>query len=397
MINSRTLRKQFSTELIENILAYWKSKPLDLKNGGFFGAITNDNQIINAVERSAVLCGRLLWTFSTAYTMEKSGDYLMVASWFYDYLSAYFWDTKYEGIYWSLNDDGTPHNDRKHTYAQAFAIYGLCVYYRITQEKRSLLLAKRLFALIDEYTHDAVHGGNIECRARDWSELEDMRLSELDVNSSKSMNTLLHLMEAYTQLVQLWPDPTLQERLQELIRLFLNTIVDSEKAHQKLFFDNEWHSMIGNISYGHDIEASWLILEAAEASKNEELIERAKELAVKMAQKVYDEAFNKDGSILYELTESGKQVQERHWWAHAEAVVGFYNAYQISDKPHFRDAAEQVWQYIQDHFVDTENGDWFKVLDPDGTPQPNRFKVGPWECPYHHARMCMEMMNRLGG
>ena len=397
MINSRTLRKQFSTELVDNILAYWKAKPLDLKNGGFFGAITNENEIHNAVERSAVLCGRLLWTFSTAYAVERNGDYLMVASWFYDYLSAYFWDTKYEGIFWSLLEDGTPHNDRKHTYAQAFAIFGLCAYYRITEEKRSLMLAKRLFSLIDEYSYDAVNGGNVECRARDWSELADMRLSELDVNSSKSMNTLLHLMEAYTQLVQLWPDEILQKRLEELIRLFLDTIVDGESGHQKLYFDDEWHSMIGNISYGHDIEASWLLLEAAEASGNEELIARAKELGLKMAQKVYEEAYQEQGNIIYELAESGEQVHERHWWAHAEAVVGFYNAYQISDKAYFREAAEQVWLYIQEHFVDKENGDWFKVLDADGTPQATRFKVGPWECPYHHARMCMEMMNRLGG
>ncbi|MBI9050353.1 MAG: AGE family epimerase/isomerase [Anaerolineaceae bacterium] len=391
------LRKQFEAELRENILKYWMTHPLDRENGGFYGEITNDNQIHNEIERSAVLCGRLLWTYSLAYNHFKDESYLETAEWFFDYLTTRFWDEKYQGIYWALDAQGLPVNDRKHTYAQAFAIYGLSAYYQVTGREESLSLAKQLFKLIDQHTYDNVNGGNIECRARDWSTLTDMRLSALEIDSQKSMNTLLHLMEAYTALSKIWPDALLIRRLDELVRIFIKHIIDPETAHQRLFFDEQWQSLSGQISFGHDIEASWLLLEAAEALNDTDLIAQAKAIGVDMAQKVYQQACGADGSIIYEEEANGQQVSKRHWWAHAEAVVGFYNAYQLSGEDHYQKAALRVWEYIQQHFVDRKNGDWFKVLEEDGTAILDHVKVGPWECPYHHARMCMEMMVRLGG
>ena len=321
--------------------------------------------------------------------------YLKIADWAYQYLSQKFWDSEFQGVYWSLNAQGQTINNRKHTYAQAFTIYGLSAYYQTSHHQESLALAKTIFALIDQYTYDDIYGGNIECRNRDWSPMPDMRLSTKEINSTKSMNTLLHLMEAYAALYTVWPDALLKKRLADLVNVFLKKIIDPSDYHQQMFFDIRWQSLLQRKSFGHDIEASWLLLECAEITGEPKLIQQAKECGVKMAQAVYDQAYFNDGSILYERDADGRQVKEKHWWAHAEAVVGFYNAYQLSSEKYFYEAAMQVWQYIQTHFVDQKYGDWYKILRGDGSPILSHIKVGPWECPYHHARMCMEMSKRL--
>jgi mannobiose 2-epimerase len=300
-------------------------------------------------------------------------------------------------VYWSIDRHGRPVNDRKHTYAQAFSIYGLSAYYRASGEPASLALAQRLFELVESHTYDSIHGGNIECRARDWSALADMRLSQKEIISAKSMNTLLHLMEAYASLAQVWPDESLRARLGGLANIFLEQVIDPHSCHQRLFFDQAWNSLPGPISYGHDIETSWLLLEAAGVLGDPALLARARSTAVAMAQVVYDQALGPEGSVLYEsLPAEQRQDATRHWWVHAEAVVGFYNAYQLSGQAHFSRAAAQVWAYIQAHFVDRQNGDWFKLLNPQGEPYLRHYKVGPWECPYHHARLCLEMIRRMG-
>jgi mannobiose 2-epimerase len=391
-VNDPLNPQSFEAELQGNILPFWMQHTLDHENGGFYGAVTNDLHIRNQVERSAVLCSRILWTFSTAARLYGEESYLRTARWAFDYLSERFWDGQYEGIYWSLDRHSRPVNDRKHTYAQAFSIYGLSAYYRATGEPKSLALAQRLFELIDTHTFDPVDGGNIECRARDWSALADMRLSRKEIDSTKSMNTLLHLIEAYASLAQVWPDESLSGKLGGLVRVFLDQVIDPHSSHQRLFFDNHWNSLSDLISYGHDIETSWLLVEAAEVLDDPALLARVRSTAVAMAQVVYDQALGPDGSILYEVASDGQRVETRHWWAHAEAVVGFSKAYLLSGQVHFARAAGQVWDYIQAHFIDRQNGDWFKLLNPQGIPYLRHYKVGPWECPYHHARMCYEMI-----
>lgn len=389
------LKRQFEAELRSNILPYWMNKTPDRQNGGFFGALTNDNQVHNEVERSAVLNSRILWTFSTAARLYHDEAYLSTARWAMQALTRHFWDSKHEGIYWSVDAAGNPVNDRKHVYAQAFSIYGLSAYYQVTRDPQALQLAERLFELIDQHTYDPQFGGNIECRARDWGRLEDMRLSSIDLNSSKSMNTMLHLLEAFTALHGIWQNEKQTSRFEDTITLFFKTIIHPETGHQHLFFNDQWHSLSENVSYGHDIETSWLLFEAAEASGNSDLINDAKTNAVRMAQVVYEQSLQPDGSILYEAGPGGHKVSDRHWWAHAEAVVGFYNAFKISQQHHYLQASTRVWTYIQDHFIDRKNGDWFKLLREDGSPYLEHYKVSPWECPYHHARMCFEMIRRL--
>jgi mannobiose 2-epimerase len=220
-----------------------------------------------------------------------------------------------------------------------------------------------------------------------------MRLDEKELDRRTSMNTLLHLMEAYTNLMRIWNDAELGAKQEELIKVFLRHIIDPNTAHLKLFFDDEWHSLSDGISFGHDIESSWLLVEAAEMSGKPEILAQARATAVRMAEAVYAQGLDADGSLLYEA--EGPGGDDKHWWVQAEAVVGFYNAYQISSQGHFANAAVRFWNYIEDKFVDRTHGDWFKQLNRQGVPYAEHFKVGPWECPYHHSRVCFEMLARL--
>jgi mannobiose 2-epimerase len=227
-----------------------------------------------------------------------------------------------------------------------------------------------------------------------------MRLSEKDLNSPKSMNTHLHVLEAYTNLLRVWDDGGLRASLRRLLEVTLERIVDHRNAHFKMFFDNQWNSLTDHVSFGHDIEGGWLMLEAAETLGDRELIGRARELAVRMAQAVYDEGLDKDGSIFYEASQGRLVDPNKHWWAQAEAVVGFYNGYEVSGQEHFRTAAWRAWEYIENNVVDRVHGEWHAKLRPDGTPwkadeDSDACLVGAWKCPYHNGRVCLEMMARL--
>lgn len=368
---------------------------MDPVHGGFYGALSNDLKIFNDVPRSAVLCARLLWTFSAAYRRFADPVYRATADYARDYLMRVFWDTEYGGVYWSVNAEGQPVEDRKHTYAQSFAIYGLVEYYRATGDGASLDLACRLYALIDAHTIDPIYGGNREGCSRVWGEPADPRLSEKDLWATKSMNTLLHVMEAYTNLLRVWPDEGLQKRVRELIEIFLLRVIDPETRHFRLFFDDDWRSLAPVFSYGHDIEGSWLLVEAAEVLGDVTLLAKVKLAALQLAEAVRVEGLEPDGALIYEGNCDDPHRYDKHWWPQAEAMVGFFNAWQISGDPLFAEAAAGAWEFITGHMVDRVNGDWFKVLNREGVPYPDYFKAGPWECPYHHARACLEILERV--
>jgi mannobiose 2-epimerase len=228
-----------------------------------------------------------------------------------------------------------------------------------------------------------------------------MRLSEKDLNSPKSMNTHLHVMEAYTNLLRVWRDPALEAKQAELLTLTMDRVIDASTGHFKLFFDKRWKSLSDHVSFGHDIEGSWLVVEAAEALGNAGLLERARKLAVIMAQAVYEQGLDRDGSLFYEADAKGKLIDpKKHWWAQAEAVVGFYNAYQISGEARFLEAARRAWNYILAKVVDKAHGEWHAKLTPEGVPltakeDSDAYLAGPWKCPYHNARVCYEMIERL--
>jgi cellobiose epimerase len=393
--------RRIEAELRGNILPFWMAHAVDRENGGFYGALSNDLHIDNDVERTAVVCARILWTYAAAYRRYGDDAYRQMARHAYDYLTGPFWDGQYGGIYWSIDRTGTPLLDRKHVFAQAFAIYGLSEYHRATHEAAALQQAQELFRLVEAHSYDAANGGNIECLSRAWGTLADMRLSAIDVNSPKSMNTLLHLMEGYTNFLRVGEDAALHAKLRGLVEVFFNHVIDPDTHHFRLFFDDrwQWRHLSEAVSYGHDIEGSWLLVEACEVLGDVELQTRARAEAVLMAGRVLAEALQPDGSILYEshtAAEHSLRAGQKHWWAHAEAVVGFYNAYQISGEARFAEGAARCWEYIESRFVDRVHGDWFKLLDKNGVPVAEHVKAGPWECPYHHSRMCLEMLGRLG-
>lgn len=388
------LRQRIAAELHGNILPFWIEHTLDEEQGGFYGALTNDLVVHNEIPRSAVLTARILWTYSTAYRVYQDARYLAMARRAYDCLTCKFWDHDYGGVYWLLDRWGRPVNDRKHVYAQAFAIYGLAEFCRATGDPQALRRAQELFDLIEQHSFDPVYGGNLECCSREWGVLDDMRLSPKDLNSRKSMNTLLHLMEAYTNLLRVWPDEELKAKQRGLIEIFLQHIIDPQTQHFKLFFDEAWHSLNDHISPGHDIEGSWLIVEAAEVQGDEDLLARTRTVAVQLAEAAaaYQDD---DGAIVYEATPRGVESYDKHWWPQAEGLVGFYNAYQLTGRADFAQLTDRLWNLIETRFVDRAYGDWFKILDRQGRPLPQAYKVGPWECPYHHARACFEMLARL--
>ncbi len=393
--NTTDFRRQLEKELTGNILPFWMKASVDRVNGGFYGALTNDLEIHNEVPRSAILCARILWTYATAYRKLGNKEYLEMAGRAYDYLTRTFLDPEYGGVYWTVDAKGQPVFDRKHHYAQAFAIYGLSEYYRATGTPESLALAQTLFQLLEKHAYDPLHGGYSEGSGRKWEVLTDMRLSDRDLNCRKSMNTMLHVLEAYTNLLRVWPDATLKAQHRKLIEIFQEQIVDHTTGHFKLFFDDTWNSLLGNMSYGHDIEGSWLLVEAAEVQGDQALLEQVRETAIRIAAAVYQDGLEQDGSLPYEAGPQGLVDSDKSWWVQAEAMVGFYNAYQLSGQARFALAAKQSWNYIQDKMVDRVHGDWIKKLHRDGTPDAGSYKMGPWECPYHHSRACFEMLDRL--
>ena len=311
IFNKPDFKRELEKELTGNILPFWIEHVVDKVNGGFYGAVTNDLQILNEVPRSAILCARILWTYAAAYRKLGVKQYLSMARWAYDYLTRVFLDQDYGGLYWQVDYKGNPVFDRKHHYAQAFAIYGLTEYYRATQEPQSLKLAQTLFQLLDKYAYEPIYKGYIEGSSREWKKLEDMRLSNRDLNCRKSMNTMLHILEAYTNLLRVWDDAHLRAQHRALLDTFQQHIIDHRTSHFRLFFDDQWHSLSENMSFGHDIEGSWLLQEAAEVQGDPKLLTQFQETALNIAVAVYRDGLDDDGSLFYEGNSQGNRRSQQ--------------------------------------------------------------------------------------
>ena len=389
------LVSEFRQEL-QHILNYWEKFTIDHRQGGFYGRLTNDNQVVEGAVKGAVLNARILWTFSAAYNLTKEAHLLEVAERSFDYVSSRFINLPFGGVYWSVTAEGVPADDRQQMYAIAFMIYGLTEYARATGLAENVLeLAIGLYRDIEDNSYDAARGGYMEAFTADWKPIDDLRLSDKDANEKKTMNTHLHILEAYTNLYRVWPDKELAGKIRGLIGNFTDHIIDGRTHHLHLFFDESWEVRRGVISYGHDIEASWLLLEAAEVLGDRDLIRRVKVLAVKIAEASM-EGVNPDGSMNYEL-DGGHLIAERHWWVQAEAMVGFLNAWQLTGEASFYDKFLAVWAYTKKYIIDGEKGEWFWGRTADGEVMPGQDKVGFWKCPYHNSRACMDVIRRLEG
>lgn len=397
------LKREVQEVLQKNILPFWL-KMQDMENGGYYGQMKGDGTIVKDANKGGILNARILWSFSAAYRVLGNPEYLQAATRAKDYFVEHFIDPIYGGTYWELDYKGNPLDTKKQFYAIGFAIYGLSEYTRATGDREALNLALSLFNVIEEHSLDQVYNGYIEACTREWGTIADMRLSELDANYPKSQNTHLHIIEPYTNLYQCMkelpeaPDEMrhVECALRNLIDIFCDHILNPQTSHLDLFFENDWTRGAGHLeSYGHDIECSWLMHEAALVLADEEVLRKVEPIVRRVA-KASEKGLNADGSMTHEANlDTGYVDADRHWWVQAEAVVGFYNIYQYF---HDEDAMEKTlacWQYIKENLIDEELGEWFWSRDPEGNINRHDDHAGFWKCPYHNSRMCLELIQRI--
>ena len=384
--------------LMGNILPFWLEKTIDRENGGFYGRIDGHGVLHKEAEKGAILNARILWTFSAAYRVLRKPEYLEAATRAKDYVIAHFYDKEFGGTYWSLDYLGQPKDTKKQFYAIGFMIYGLSEYARATGDKEALDYAIRLFDTIESHSFDRENNGYIEACTREWGEIADMRLSDFDANYPKSQNTHLHIIEPYTNLFRVWKDERLERALRNLINIFTDHILNPETHHLDLFFENDWTRGAGHLeSYGHDIECSWLMHEAALVLGDKDVLAKV-EPVVQMVAKASEKGLNADGSMIHEANlDTGHVDDDLHWWVQAETVVGFFNIYQYFGDETALDKAERCWQYIKDNLIDRENGEWYWSRHADGTLNTDDDKAGFWKCPYHNGRMGLEIIERTEG
>ena len=389
------LRKEVEDELTGDILPYWMNMMRDDDNGGFYGRISGEGLLVPEAEKGAILNARILWTFSSAYRILRREEYLSAACRAKRYVIDCFYDRLYGGVFWSLDCKGHPLDTKKQIYAIAFTIYGLSEFYRATGDKEALDYAVLLFEDIENHSFDSLQDGYLEAFTREWDRIEDMRLSEKDENESKTMNTHLHILEAYTSLYRVWKNERLREQLVHLIGLFTDRIIDPVTGHLQLFFDDDWTVKRKIFSYGHDIETSWLLHEAALVAGDSDVLDKVLPMVRRVALAA-DEGLCADGSMVYEtLVDEGVTDSERHWWVQAENVVGQLNLHQHFGDEVALERAFSGWEFIKSHIIDREGGEWFWSVDSGGRVNRKDDKAGFWKCPYHNGRMCMEVMERL--
>ena len=388
--------KQEMREVLENnILRFWIDRMQDHEQGGFYGRIDNQNVLHADADKGAILNARILWTFSAAYRVLGKSEYLKIATRAKRYFIDHFIDPEYGGVYWSLDYKGQPKETKKQFYAIGFAIYGLSEYARATNDQEALEQAINLYRCVEDHALDREHNGYIEAMTRDWQPIGDMRLSAYDANYPKSQNTHLHIIEPYANLYRVWPSARLGQSLRNIISIFTDKILNPETHHLDLFFEMDWTRGAGQLeSYGHDIECSWLMHEAALVLGDQKVLAKVEPI-VQIVAKASEKGLNPDGSMIHEANlTAGTKDDDLHWWVQAEAIVGFYNIYQ-----HFHDEAAlekalRCWQYTKENLIDYEHGEWYWSRHRDGSLNTTDDKAGFWKCPYHNGRMCLEIMER---
>ena len=409
--------------LEQNILRFWLDKMIDREHGGFYGRIDGKEVLHPEAEKGAILNARILWTFSAAYRVLGNIDYLEASKRAYEYIINHFIDKEYGGVYWSVDYLGNPLDTKKQFYAIGFTLYGLTEYVRATGDREALDYALQLYECIEEHAWDRQYKGYIEACTREWDEITDMRLSDFDANFPKSQNTHLHIIEPYTNLLRCLKElhaaetcdyvPVLgsilpvgisvpietihgvEVSLRNMIDIFTDKILNPETHHLDLFFEMDWTRGAGHLeSYGHDIECSWLMHEAALVLGDKEVLAKVEPIVRKVA-KASEKGLRPDGSMIHEANlTTGHVDDDLHWWVQAENVVGWFNLYQHFSDEDALEKAIRCWDYIKKNLIDWDNGEWFWSRHSDGTLNTTDDKAGFWKCPYHNSRMCLEIIER---
>jgi cellobiose epimerase len=385
-------------ELRGDILPYWLAHAPDPK-GGFYGEVSCKGNPDADAPRGALLTARILWAFSAAYRHYKDPAYLEMAQRAYGDLNARFLDKENGGFYWMVDADGTPLDTRKILYGQAFAVYALSEYNRATGDKAALGEAVVLYRLLEKHCRDNVNGGYLEEFSSDWTVQRNRSMgrhgSAMGATGQKSQNTHIHMLEAYTNLLRAWPDAGLRQNLAALQDVLLTKML-TPTHHLRLFMAEDWTQNGDEISYGHDIEFSWLLVESSEVLGDPERLARTRAIAVDIVRATDADGVDADGGILNEglpdgtLTDSGKD-----WWPQAESTIGFLNAWQITGDPRYLRDSQRSWNFIDAHIVDHKYGEWFRAVNKDGSLPGHQEKIGFWKCPYHNSRACLEILDRL--
>ena len=386
------MKEEVKDHLVSAIIPFWKSLRDD-EFGGYYGYMDYDLKSNKKAEKGCILNSRITWFFSNAYTLLKDPSLLDEADHGYEFLKNHCIDSENGGIFWSMNYDGTPLDTTKHTYNQAFCIYALSSYYEASGKREALDLAFQLFHMIEEKCTD--DQGYLEAFTRDFKPESNEKLSENGVLAEKTMNTLLHVLEAYTELYRVSKDKEVEERLKWIMDTFAEKVYNSELERQEVFFDKNYNSIIDLHSYGHDIETAWLMDRTVDVLGDETYRQKMTPITKALTKKIYEVAF--DGHSLSNECDKGVVDTNRVWWVQAETVVGFLNGYEKDpSKVEYKEAAEAEWQFIKDHVIDPRNGsEWFWLVRQDGSPVEGEPIVEPWKCPYHNGRMCMEVIRRL--
>ena len=378
------------------IKQWWLKHSYDQQYGGFIGEIDYYGKPVPAANKGIILNSRILWFFSEVALFCDDSDARAAANRAYHYLRSCFDDPVYGGVVWELDHRGTVVNGRKQVYAHCFSIYGLVAYYRLTRDLQALALAQNYFALIETYARDDNYGGYIDALSRQWSSIDDFRLSDKEPNTSKTMNTHLHIIEAYTALMQVSPDKPIKSALSHVVEIFFEKIVDHNHYHVKLFFNDRWHSIDAPWSYGHDIEASWLLWESLQTLQNPALIKKYRPAVIKLAETCRLEALTDNGQVREGFDPvNAISLDDSVWWIQAEALAGFLNVYQLTGDKQYLDSCDAVWQHIRQHHLDTRAGEWHWLACNREQQSDNNYKLGFWKAPYHNGRAMMQVCQRL--
>ena len=398
------MRAEMQDVLENNILRFWLDQMQDTEHGGFYGQMTGRGQLVKTADKGAILSARILWSFSAAYRVLHKPEYLDAATRMKDYILEHFYDKEYGGTYWSTDYLGQAKDTKKQFYAIGFMIYGLSEYARATGDREALDYAIQLYECIEEHAFDPQWGGYIEACTREWGTIADMRLSDLDANYPKSQNTHLHIIEPYTNLLRCLKELhaaessifNLQSSIFNLINIFTDRILNPETHHLDLFFEMDWTRGAGRLeSYGHDIECSWLMHEAALVLGDKKIIEKVEPVVLAVA-KASEKGLQPDGSMIHEANlDTGYVDDDLHWWVQAENVVGWLNIYQHFGDQKALQRAVAGWEYIKRNLIDYEHGEWFWSRRKDGTLNLDDDHAGFWKCPYHNSRMCLETIERM--
>jgi mannobiose 2-epimerase len=384
----------FAQADLHNVLNWWATYTVDEKNGGFYGAVSGENVPAEEAERFLVLNARILWTFAAAYGYTNDEKHKALAGRAYDYLIKHFHDKEHGGFYAYVNYRGEVSNNRKFTYGNVYAVYALAEYARLFDHADAKKLAQETVEILDKYMWDTEHMGYLEVATREWEYLPETNMLGYSPDTEKTMNTHLHVVEAYATLLRIDNSPRLRHRVRTLLYLFLDKIINPSVWHFHYWQRRDWSLTNGNYSIGHDIEGTWLLLEAAEILGEPEVITDVRRACILMARAVYDIGTNAEGGVYTEY-DIHKREPAKHlsWWEQTEGVVGFLNAYEMTGEEKFLDASVKTLDFIDKYFIDREYGGWY--IRPKRNGKAFNLKASPFHCPYHNARMDMEIIRRL--